>query len=94
MPRGCRQLRLFSKVVLPHRVVDYIDALAAGEALDLGLEVLLGIENHVGGAGFARELSLGLGGDGSDDARADARRDLRKQQADAAGAGVHQGRVA
>ena len=94
MPRGCRQLRLPSKVVLPTRVVDHVDALAAGEALDLGLEVLLGVENHVGGAGFARELGLCLGGDGGDDARADARCDLREQQADTAGAGVHQRGVA
>ncbi len=79
---------------LAHRVVDHVDALAAGEALDLGFEVLLGVEDHVGGAGLARELGLGWGGDGSDDARADACSHLREQQAHAAGSGVHQRRVA
>src|SRR5208337_2895443 len=67
-----------------HRVVDHVDALAAREALDLGLEILVGVENHVGGSSLARKLGLGLGGDGGDNARPDVRGHLRKQQAHAA----------
>ena len=79
---------------LAHTVVDNVDALAACEALYLSLEILLGVKNHIGSAGLARDLGLLLCGDRCNHARADARCDLRKQQADAAGARVHQRRVA
>src|SRR5208337_3411589 len=77
-----------------HRVVDHVDALAAREALDLGLEILVGVENHVGGSSLARKLGLGLGGDGGDNARPDVRGHLRKQQAHAASSGVNQRGIA
>ena len=56
-------------------------------------KVLLGVENHVGGAGFAGELGFGRRGDGGDDAGADVFGDLGEEQADATGPGMNQGRV-
>ena len=39
-PRGRRQLRLLSKVVLADGIVDHVDAAAAGEPLHFGFEIL------------------------------------------------------
>src|ERR1700677_3033754 len=75
-------------------IVDDVDAFASGEALDLSFEVLLGVENHVGCACLAGELGFGLGGNSCDDARANACGDLSEEQADTAGSGMHQRRVA
>ena len=59
-PARAQAVEALLKGRLAHRVVDHVNALAAGEPLDLRLEVLLGVENHLGGAGLARELGFGL----------------------------------
>ena len=79
---------------LADRIVDDLNALAAGDPLDLFLEVLARVEHDVVGARLARELRLLVGRHRRDDARAAQLRDLREQQADAAGARVHEARVA
>ena len=75
---------------LADRVVHHIDPFAMREALDLGFEILLGVEDHIGGASFARQLRLGGGRDSRNDSRTDARSHLRQQQTHAARTRVYQ----
>src|SRR5918998_653322 len=77
--------------VLPDGVVDHVHALAAGDALRLGGEVLLFVQDHLVSAGLLRERGLLLGAGGPYDGRAAHLRHLAEQEADAAGGGVHEG---
>ena len=79
---------------LADRIVDDLNPFAAGDLLDRFLEILAGVEDDVIGACVAREPRLLVGRNRRDDARAAQLRDLRQQQADAAGARVNQARVA
>src|SRR5918998_2635618 len=76
--------------VLAYGVVDHVHALA-GDALRLGGEVLLFVQDHLVGAGLLRERGLLLGAGGPYDGRAAHLRHLAEQEADAAGGGVHEG---
>src|SRR2546422_7045424 len=51
----------------------------AGETLHLDLEVLLGIEDHIAGAGVSGERRLLAGGHGPDDAGAPTARHLAEE---------------
>jgi hypothetical protein len=64
---GAKTVEAFIKGGLAYRVVDYVDSLPFCNFLDLSFEVLLGVENDIGGAGFTGELSLCWRGDGGDD---------------------------
>src|SRR2546422_11291070 len=66
----------------------------AGETLHLDLEVLLGIEDHIAGAGVSGERRLLAGGHGPDDAGAPTARHLAEEQTHAARGRMHQARVA
>src|ERR1035441_976727 len=74
-------------------VVHDIDTFAISDALDPAVELLLSVENYIGGAGLAGEFGFGGRGDSGDDAGAQARGHLGEQQANAAGTGMHQSRV-
>ena len=80
--------------VFAHRIVGDVHAPAAGDALDLFQEVLLGVEDHLVGAGRARQRRLLLGGRRPDHERAGLLGDLAQEQADAAGCGMHQAPIA
>ncbi len=79
---------------LADRVIDDVDAASAGQALDLGFEVGLRVEDHVVGAGVASQLGLGRRRGGADHTRADVVRGLAQQQPDAAGCRMHERRLA
>jgi hypothetical protein len=79
---------------LTDRVVDDLQPLAVREALHLGLEILLRVENDVRGSSFARELRFVLGRDRADDASPPHLRDLAQEQPDASGRRVYQARIA
>ncbi len=73
-----------------HAVVDHLDALAAGQALDLSHHVLLAVQDHLVGAGLARDLGLLASARGADDPPATHFYHLRNQASGAARGGVHQ----
>ena len=94
MPRGDEAGQALLERGPPHRVVDDLHAPAPGEALHLGFEVLLGVEDHVAGARLPGEARLLLRGDGAQHPRAAAACHLAEQQADATRGGVDQAGVA
>jgi hypothetical protein len=73
-----------------HRVIDDGKAFAVGDALYLVDEVLLGVEDHLVGAGAAGEGGLLFGGDGGDDPGATLFGHLGEEQPGATGSGVDQ----
>src|SRR2546425_702166 len=86
-----RRLPRFEGPVAVGRV---LEPLAAGQAPHLGLEVLFGIDDDVGGAGFARELRLLVRRYRADDARAAHFRDLAEEQSHATRRRVDEASVA
>ena len=74
-------------------VVD-LHALAVGQPLHLGHDVLLRVEDHVVGTRAARQLGLVVRGDGADHACAPQLRHLAEEEADTAGGGMHETGVA
>ena len=67
--------------VLPHGVVDYVDALASGGLLGLLCEVLLRVVNHHVGSSVLGKSGLRRGGHGSDGGCADVLGQLNEKQA-------------
>src|SRR5205807_7352282 len=65
------------------RIVDDLHALAGGQPLPLGLEVLLRVEDGLVRSRLTRELGLLLGRDRADNAGAAHLRDLTQEQPDA-----------
>ena len=79
--------------VAAHAVVDHLDAPAAGQALHLGGEVLLGVEDHLVRSGLAGDPRLLLRRDRADHPGAAELGDLAEELAHAAGRGVDQAGV-
>ena len=93
-PRVRHRFEVARKRRLPDCVEDQIDALAAGDFLDLVGEVRLGVDDHVARAHRFGLRGLFSGRRRADHVRAEVRRVLREQQADAAGDRVHEHRRA
>src|SRR5256886_16549768 len=58
----CETIQSLLERGFPHRVIHDLQAEAVGEALRLGLEILLGVEDHVAGARIARQRRFLAGG--------------------------------
>ena len=80
--------------VLADRVVDDLDALAAGDLLDARGEVLGAVVDREGGAVVARERAFLVAARRADQLQAERLRPLAGDQADAAGRGVPDDEVA
>ena len=76
--------------VLADRVVDHLDALAAGDLLDPRGEVLAAVVDREGGAVVARQRAFLVAAGGADQLQAERLRPLAGDQADAAGRGVEE----
>lgn len=80
----------FVEQVAPHRVVDHVGALAAGQFLDLLLQAAGAVVDQQVGAGGLGHFQLLVTAGGGDDPRAHGLADLHRRQADAAGGAEHQ----
>ena len=76
------------------RIVDHVHAAAAGETLDLGLEIDLGVEDGFVHAVRARHGGFLFGGNGAEHAGAEHFGHLGDEAAGAARGGVHQAGIA
>ena len=79
---------------LADRIVDHRHALPARDLAHALDEILLGVDDRMIAAVCARDLGLFLAADGADHGRAEMLRPLAHDQADTAGRGMDQDRVA
>ena len=89
-PAGRETLEALVEGGPPHRIVDHLQPAATRQALHLGDEILLGVENDVAGSRLAGEHRLLRGRCRADHRRADARGDLAEQEPDASGRRMHE----
>src|SRR5712691_2882009 len=93
-PAGSQRVEALVPGGLADAVVHDLHTLAAGDPLDLGLEVLPRVDDRVVRAGVTGELGLLVGGDGADHARPAHLRDLAEQQSNASRRRVNQAGIA